>query len=84
MVINKIKCGEQILHSVINVVVDRYTLIFSRMAESVQLCYTNHNVHVCIVHTVHVVVLVVNNLIRAHYNIIMKAIVASGGKLPVS
>ena len=41
-------------------------------AEIVQLCYTNDDV-----------VLVVNNLIRAHYNIIMKTTVASGGKLPV-
>ena len=46
--------------------------IFST-AESVHLCYTNHCVG-CVV---------VNNLIRAHYNIIMKTTVASDGKLPV-
>ena len=48
--------------------------------------YTNHNVvHVHVVHIciVHVVLVVVNNLIRAHYNIIMKATVASGGRLPI-
>ena len=54
--------------------------IFVSTAESVQLWYTNRNVRVRIVH----VVLVVNDLIRAHYNIIMKTTVESGGKLPVS
>ena len=60
--------------------------VFISTAERFQLCYTNHNVvHVCIVHVhiAHVVLVVVNNLIRAHYNIIMKTTVASAGKLPV-
>ena len=52
--------------------------------ESVQLCYTNHNVvgivHVCIVQ---VVLVMVDNLISAHYSIIIKTTVASGSKLPV-
>ena len=53
-----------------------YFLIFST-GESIQLCYTNHNVaHVWFVYVV------VNNLIRAYY-IIMKTTVASVGKLPV-
>ena len=50
-----------------------------------QLCYTNHNVvHIHVVHMCieHVVLAVVNNLIRAHY-VIMKTTMASGGKLPV-
>ena len=52
-------------------------------AESLYLCYTDCNVvHVGVVH-VRVVHAVVNNLIRAHYNIIMKTTEASGGKLPV-
>ena len=62
-------------------------LIFISSAESVQLCYTNRNavrivhvVHVCVVHVVFVVV---NNLTRAHYSIMMKTTVVSGGKLPV-
>ena len=41
-------------------------VIFISTAESVQLCYTNCNVHIRIVH----VVLVVNNLIRTCYYII--------------
>ena len=55
-----------------------FCLIFISAAERVQLCYNNRNV-VCVAH----VVLVVNNLIRAHYNIIMKTTVAFGGKLPL-
>ena len=59
--------------------------LFISIAESVQLCYTKRNI-VCIrvvhIHVVHVVLVVVNNLIRGH-NIIMKTTVASGCKLPV-
>ena len=56
--------------------------IFST-AESIQLCYTSCNVvHVCIVYVL-VVYVVLINLITTHYNIIMKMMVASGGKLPI-
>ena len=51
------------------VVIGGVVILFST-AESVQLCYTNRNVvHTCVVH-IHVVLVVVNNLIRGHYDII--------------
>ena len=54
-------------------------------AESIQLCFTNcHVVHIHFVCIVHVVLVAVNNLIRAHYDIIMKTAVASGGKSQVT
>ena len=41
--------------------------------------YALYTLYICVEH----VVLVVDNSIRAHYNVIMKTTVASGGKLPV-